>query len=112
MPLASRRLKANREALHDALLGELTASHLVVLDELMRHIEELAARIARFDARLLHELEGEHKDAPAVLQTLPGVDTIGAAMLFVEIGSDMSAVGETPRVSSVPRARGDQVLSH
>jgi transposase len=51
--LASRRLKASREELHDALQGELTASHVFVLDELLRHIEELEARIARFDARLL-----------------------------------------------------------
>jgi len=99
LSLASRRLKASREVLHDALQGELTASHLFVLDELLRHIEELEARIARFDARLLHELAGEH-NALALLQTLPGVDTIGAAMLLVEIGSDMSVFGNPDRLAS------------
>jgi len=49
--LASRRLKASREEIFDALQGELTASHRFVLDELMRHIEEIEARIDRFDAR-------------------------------------------------------------
>jgi transposase len=43
LKLASRRLKASREELHDALQGELTASHVFVLDELLRHIEELEA---------------------------------------------------------------------
>ena len=99
LSLASRRLKASREVLHDALQGELTASHLFVLDELLRHIEELEARIARFDARLLHELAGEHR-ALALLQTLPGVDTIGAAMLRVEIGADMSAFGNADHLAS------------
>ena len=56
--LVSRRLKASREELHDALQGEWTASHVFVLDELLRHIEELEARIARFDARLLGEWAG------------------------------------------------------
>jgi transposase len=99
LALASRRLKASREVLHDALQGELTASHRFVLDELLRHIEELEARIARFDARLLHELASEH-NALALLQTLPGVDTIGAAMLLVEIGSDMSVFGNPDRLAS------------
>ena len=99
LALASRRLKASREVLHDALQGELTASHLFVLDELLRHIEELEARIARFDARLLDELASEH-NALALLQTLPGVDTIGAAMLLVEIGSDMSIFGNPDRLAS------------
>jgi transposase len=75
---ASRRLKASREVLFDALQGELTASHRFVLHELMQHIEEIEARIARFDARLLDGLAGEHNTL-ALLQTLPGVDLIGAA---------------------------------
>jgi transposase len=57
LPLASRRLKASREELFDALQGDLTESHRFVLDELMHHIEELEARIIRFDARLLEGLK-------------------------------------------------------
>jgi transposase len=99
LQLASRRLKATREELFDALQGELTANHRFVLDEIMCHIEELEARIARFDARLLDELKNEHNQL-ALLQTLPGVDLIGAAMLLVEIGTDMSAFGSADRLSS------------
>lgn len=99
LELASKRLKASREELFDALQGELTASHCFVLDELMRHIEEIEARIARFDARLLEGLASQH-NALALLQTLPGVDLIGAAMLLVEIGSDMDAFGSADRLAS------------
>ena len=99
LKLASRRLKAAREEILDALQGELTASHRFVLDELMRHIEEIEARIARFDARLLAELESEHNTL-ALLQTIPGVDLIGAAMLLVEIGTDMDAFGSAERLAS------------
>lgn len=96
---ASRRLKASREELFDALQGELTDSHRFVLEELMRHIEEIEARIGRFDARLLEGLARE-QNALALLQTLPGVDLIGAAMLLVEIGTDMAAFGSADRLAS------------
>jgi transposase len=99
LKLASRRLKASREEIFDALQGELTASHRFVLDELMRHIEEIEARIVRFDARLLGELESEHNTL-ALLQTIPGVDLIGAAMLLVEIGTDMDVFGSADRLAS------------
>ena len=99
LPLASRRLKASREELFDALQGDLTDSHRFVLDELMRHIEEIEARIARFDARLLEGLK-EERNSLLLLQTLPGVDLIGAAMLLVEIGADMSVFGHADRLAS------------
>jgi len=97
--LASRRLKATREELFDALQGELTINHRFVLNEIMCHIEEIEARIVRFDARLLEELEDEQNKL-ALLQTLPGVDLIGAAMLLVEIGGDMNAFGSADRLAS------------
>ena len=99
LQLASRRLKASREEIFDALQGELTDSHRFVLDELMRHIEEIEARIARFDARLLDALTDE-RNALALLQTLPGVDLIGAAMLLVEIGTDMDVFASADRLAS------------
>lgn len=99
LQFASRRLKASREEIFDALQGELTDSHRFVLDELMRHIEEIEARIARFEARLLDGLKDE-RNTLALLQTLPGIDLIGAAMLLVEIGSDMETFGTADRLAS------------
>jgi len=99
LKLASTRLRASREEIFDALQGDLSPSHRFVLDELMCHIEELEARIARFDARLLTELESE-RNTLALLQTIPGVDLIGAAMLLVEIGTDMDAFGSADRLAS------------
>jgi transposase len=34
------------------------------------------------------------------LQTLPGIDWMGAAMLVVEIGDDMSVFGSAQRLAS------------
>lgn len=99
LKFASRRLKASREELLDALQGELTESHRFVLNELMQHIEEIEQRIARFDQCLLTGLKDEHNWL-VLLQTLPGVDLIGAAMLLVEIGNDMDAFGSADRLAS------------
>ena len=99
LALASNRLKASREELFEALQGELTDSHCFVLDELMSHIEQIEARIGRFDQRLLQGLNEQH-NALALLQTLPGVDLIGAAMLLVEIGTEMDAFGSADRLAS------------
>jgi transposase len=99
LELASNRFKASREELFDAVQGELTPSHRFVLAELMQHIEEIEARITRFDAQLLAGMD-EQRNALALLQTLPGVDLIGAAMLLVEIGTDMGAFGSPDRLAS------------
>ena len=96
---ASRRLKANKEEILDALQGDLNASHRFVLDETMHHVEALEAQIARFDARLLAGL-GPQQNALTLLQTWPGVDIIGAALLLVEIRDDMSVFGCADRLAS------------
>ena len=99
LKFASQRLKASRDELFGALQGELTESHRFVLDELMQHIEEIEQRIVRFDQHLLARLKSEHNWL-ALLQTLPGIDLIGAAMLLVEIGADMDAFGSADHLAS------------
>jgi transposase len=96
---ASKRLKASDEELLDALDGELTAEHRFVLSELMEHIEDLERRIARFSDRLLQGLAPQQALLQA-LQTIPGLDERGAAMLLVEIGDDMDAFGSAEKLAS------------
>jgi len=100
--LASKRLRASREDIFEALQAEeITPAHRFVLTEIMAHIEELESRIARFDAELLRSLHAAGYGVPLqLLQTLPGIDLMGAAMLLVEIGSDMSVFGSAQRLAS------------
>ena len=99
LDLASKRLRATREELFDAIQGELTLEHRFTLDETLSHIEELEARIGRFDRQLLDGLAGE-RSYLNLLQTMPGIDLIGAAMLIVEIGTDMESFGSADRLAS------------
>lgn len=94
------RLKASREELFEALqTDDLTATHRFVLAEIMAHIEELETRMSRFETALL---EGLVSWQPLLVlrQTLPGIDQIGAAMLWVEIGTDMAVFGSAERLAS------------
>lgn len=96
---ASNRLKASDEELLDALAGDLSPSHHFVLTQLMAHIDELNARIETFRQALLQGL-APYQAILRSLQTIPGLDETGAALLLVEIGDDMSAFGTPARLAS------------
>ncbi|AFL73315.1 transposase IS116/IS110/IS902 family [Thiocystis violascens DSM 198] len=96
---ASKRLKATEEELLDALDGDLSDTHRFVLREILAHIEELEARIRGFQQHLLQALQ-PHQPLLQALQTIPGLDAIGAAMLLVEIGTDMAAFGSPEKLAA------------
>lgn len=97
---ARGHLRASREALFEALDTEqLSATHRYVADEIMQHIEQLESRIAGMDRHLLTALMPWQPQLN-LLQTLPGIDQIGAAMLLVEIGAEMHAFGSAERLAS------------
>jgi transposase len=94
------RLRASREDLFEALQPEqLSDAHRFVLSEIMAHIEEIEARMGRFEQTLLAGLAAWEPQL-VLLQTLPGVDRIGAAMLLVEIGTDMASFGRAEKLAS------------
>ena len=94
------RLRASRDELFEALGTEhFSEAHCFVATEILAHIEELEQRIARMDQYLLEGLK-DHEVLLTLLQTIPGIDRQGAAMLLVEIGADMSVFGSTERIAS------------
>ena len=94
------RLKASRQELFEALQTEdLSPAHRFVLAETLSHIEELEARMQRFERQLLNGLT-PWQSLLVLLQTVPGIDQIGAALLLVEIGTKMAAFGSAERLAS------------
>jgi transposase len=96
---ASHRLKTTPEELLDALDGEMTDTHRFVLGEIMDHIEDLEERIEQMRHHLLASL-AEQEGILQALQTIPGLDETGAAMLLVEIGDDMDAFGSAEKLAA------------
>lgn len=94
------RLSASRQELCEALSTEqFSTVHRFVAQEIMQHIEQIEQRIARMDQYLLEGLRAWQSQLN-LLQTLPGIDTQGAAMLLVEIGADMAVFGSSERLAS------------
>ena len=94
------RLRASREDLFEALSTEqFSAVHRFVAQEIMEHIEQIEQRIARMDQYLLEGLKAWQPQLN-LLQTIPGIDIQGAAMLLVEIGADMNVFGSAERLAS------------
>jgi len=94
------RLRASRAELFEALQPEeLSRAHLFVLGEIMAHIEELEARMGRFEQELLQGLSAWQPQLK-LLQTIPGIDQMGAAMLLVEISADMDSFGSAEKLAS------------
>jgi len=78
---------------------QFSAVNRFVAEEIMQHIEQIEQRIARMDQYLLDGLRAWQPQLN-LLQTIPGIDIQGAAMLLVEIGSDMAVFGSAERLAS------------
>ena len=96
---ADPRLKASEEDLLDALDGDLSEEHRLVLTQLLDHIGYLEQHIAALRQALVAGLAPQQGLLQA-LQTIPGLDETGAAMLVVEIGDDMQAFGSPEKLAS------------
>jgi transposase len=94
------RLKASREERFEALpTDDRTATPRSVRAESMAPIEALEARLRRCETALREGL-APWRSLRVLLQTLPGIDHLGAAMLRVEIGTARAVFGRAGRRAS------------
>lgn len=92
------RLKAPKEQLLAALEGELSEAHIFTAEMQRRHLRYLQQQLAELERELITRLAPQ-RPAMELLMTMPGVDTLAAAKLIVEIGTDMSAFGSADKLS-------------
>ena len=97
--LARGALKLKRDDLQAALDGDLSARHLFVLKHIHAHSQMLERELADIDAYLLAAMQ-PYVLAHGLLQTIPGIDAIAAALILIEIGDDMSRFGCAARLAS------------
>ena len=96
--LARGRLKQKREDLSASLEGDLSARHLFALGRIQAHIETLRREMVAIDAYLLAAMQ-PYAWAHQLLQTIPGIDEIAAAMIPIEIGDDMGRFTSPERLA-------------
>jgi len=86
--LAKGRLREMREALTQALTGQVKPHHRFVLTELLCQIDNLDDTIARFDEEIVAYCR-PFEQAVTLLDTIPGVSREVAEIIVSEIGVDM-----------------------
>jgi transposase len=91
-------LKRKTEALSASLDGDLSERHLFVLRHLSASIEQMQQQLADIDAYLMRAMQ-PYAWAHSLLQTIPGIDQIAAALILIEIGDDMARFGSPERLA-------------
>lgn len=92
-------LKGKREVLAACLDGDLSPRHRLLIESVRNHVRYLETELARLDAYLLAAMQ-PYAWAHQLLQTIPGIDEIAAAMILIEIGDDLSRFGTADRLAS------------
>ncbi len=99
VPHVHGRLKEKIPQLLDALDEPLSERHRFLLRFLEEHIGYLEKAMASVDDYLFAAMSPYQKQWE-ILQTIPGIDAVSAAMLLVEIGIEMQCFGSAHRLAS------------
>jgi transposase len=97
--LARGRLNKKIPELIEALDGELSDRHRFLLKQIHSHIKWLEDRIREINRQVVAAMK-PYREEWHLLQTIPGIDELCAAMLLAEIGPDMSCFGSKDHLSS------------
>jgi transposase len=97
--LAEGRLRAKRAALVDALGGDLTDQHRLLLGQHLAHIDFLDAQIAQLEAALAAHLAPQ-AEVVARLDAIPGVGQRTAAVVVAEVGADVERFPSADHLTS------------
>jgi transposase len=97
--LARGKLRAKLPALRRALDGRVKPHHLVLIGQLVAHIDFLEASIAQVQ-RAIEPCLAAFGEAVQLLQTIPGVGEVVAAAIVAEVGTDMSRFPSAKHLAS------------
>lgn len=87
--LARGRLRAKLPALQQALVGRVKPHHLIIIGQILAHIDFLDQAIAHLHTAIADALPS-FEEAVTIAQTVPGIKAVAAAALIAEIGADMT----------------------
>jgi len=93
------RMQKKKDDLQLALEGEISDRHRLVLQKISGHLKWLQRQIVIIDGQIVAAMN-PYQEEWKLLQTIPGIDIISAAMLIAEIGVDMTRFGSSDRLCS------------
>ena len=92
-------LNKKKDELQAELEGELSGRHLFLLKKLQAHIVYLQNELKELDDYIFEAMQ-PYQQQWEILQTIPGIDVVGAALLIIEIGVDMQQFGSREQFCS------------
>lgn len=93
------RTKKNSKQLLAMLDQPLSSYHKLALKEILDHIKYLRDTCARLETEIFAAMQA-YNEQWQILQTMPGIDAISAAVIISEIGIDMQRFGSSERFCS------------
>jgi transposase len=87
--LARGRMRTKLPQLRQALAGRVQPHHLVLLAQILAHVDYLQEAIIQVQTEIERCLP-PFEEALELLQTIPGVRAVAATAILAEIGSDMN----------------------
>lgn len=84
------QLKATPEQAAEAIQGYFTAHHQFMLGEMLDRLDFTTLRIQNLEQNIFGLIQENFAQQFALLQTIPGIQELGAATVLAEIGADMS----------------------
>lgn len=97
--LSGGRLRVHNNTLALALEGSISDRHRFVLHCIQMHIEWIEQEIAQIDRQIFLAME-PYLEEWRLLQTIPGINELSAAMSLAETTTDMSKFGNKDRFCS------------
>ena len=97
--MARRRMRSKIPEIEKSLVGKLSDTHRFLLRQIKARLLGIDATLSELDSEILKAMD-PHREQWKLLQTIPGIDAIAAAMIIAEIGTDMTCFGNKSRLSS------------
>lgn len=99
--LARGKLKKKEGELKKSFNCKITDHHRMLIEISMKHIEYMEGRVKELDLRIDELIKKHnHREKVELLDTIPGVDEIGAKAIIAEIGTDMSVFPSAGHIAS------------
>ncbi len=96
---AMGKLRRKLPELRRALEGRILPHHLILIEQILAHVEFLEASIERLGQEIEQRL-APFAEEVRLLQTIPGVSEAAAATIIAEIGTDMSRFSSDKHLAS------------
>lgn len=97
--MSKGRLRPKIGELTEALTSRFGDHHGVMLAEMLAHLDDLERSIERVSAEIRRVI-APHEWAVELLDTIPGVNRIGAEIIIAEIGVDMTRFATAAHLAS------------